>query len=252
MPQTQTGSHPSGRSITFEEESHSYIDDRGEFYRSFTTLIHDYFPQFDAAGTAARIARKRGKSAEELVREWNENSENACRYGTRVHENCEFRMKGMPQPNQPENEQEEAVFAYAEQVVDYLKERYSFIAAEKILFSPRCLVAGTVDLMMSEGNTLWIIDYKTNKKIKTNGFGMGFHPLEHLVNCNFEHYSMQLSLAEVVAKTERYIPINTVCRRALVHFPPDAEPQWIETPDRTNECYQMLIDRVSKCNDIPF
>lgn len=252
MPQTQIDFHPSGRSITFEEESHSYIDDRGEFYRSFTTLIHDYFPTFDAAEVAAGIAGKRGKSAEQLIREWDENSADACRYGTRVHENCEFRMKNLPVPNKPENEKEKHTFAGVEKVVDSLKLRYSFIAAEKILFSPRCLVAGTVDLMMSEGNTLWIIDYKTNKRIRTDGFNTGFPPLEHLTDCNFEHYSMQLSLAEVIAKLERYIPIDTVCRRALIHFPPYAEPKWIETPDRSEECYQMLIDRTAKCNDIPF
>lgn len=251
MPGNQTGRHPSGHEIVFDEASHTYVDDQQQFYRSFTTLIHDYFPEFNAEEVAGRIAAKRGCEPSDLVHRWKDAGEEACRYGTCVHENCEFRMKGMPEPNQPENDLESFTFGQAVRVVDYLKSRFQFIAAEKILFSPRCLVAGTVDLMMAEGNILWILDYKTNREIKENGFGNGFPPLDHLRNCNFEHYAMQLSLAEVIAKFERYIPMNTICRRALIHFPPMQEPRFIETPDRSAESYQILLDYVAR-NGVPF
>ena len=58
-------------------------------------------------------------------------------------------------------------------------------------------------------------------------------------------------LLERFAKLERYIPINTVCRRALIHFPPMQEPRFIETPDRSAESYQMLIDYASR-DGVPF
>lgn len=252
MPGTQQGTHPSGRVITFEEGPHIYTDDHGEFYKSFTTLIHDYFPQFEAEKVAARVAPKRGKTVPELLQEWAEAGEEASDYGTRTHENCEYRMKGMPEPNIARDDRERVTFANAVAVVDWLKSKYQFIAAEKILFSPRCFVAGTVDLLMADGNVLWILDYKTNKAIKRTGYGKGLGPLAHLSNCNFEHYAMQLSLAEVIAKMEGYIPRDTVCRRALIHFPPMAAPEWIETPDRSIECYEMLIDHVTNYNDVPF
>lgn len=252
MPGTQQGTHPAGRVITFDEGPHTYIDDRGDSYTSFTRLIHNYFPQFEAEKVASRIAKKRGKTVPELLQEWAEAGEDASNYGTRTHENCEFRMKGLPEPNTARDERERVTFANAVAVVDYLKLKYQFIAAEKILFSPRCLVAGTVDLLMAAGNVLWILDYKTNKAIKRTGYGMGLGPLAHLVNCNFEHYAMQLSLAEVVAKLEGYIPRDTICRRALIHFPPMAAPEFIETPNRSSECYEMLIDYVSNFNNVPF
>lgn len=107
-------------------------------------------------------------------------------------------------------------------------------------------------MLMADGNVLWILDYKTNKAIKRTGYGMGLGPLAHLVNCNFEHYAMQLSLAEVIAKLEGYIPRDTICRRALIHFPPMAAPEFIETPGRSGECYEMLIDYVSNFNNVPF
>lgn len=126
---------------------------------------------------AARVAQKRGKTVPELLQEWAEAGEEASDYGTRTHENCEYRMKGMPEPNIARDDRERVTFANAVAVVDYLKSKYQFIAAEKILFSPRCLVAGTVDLLMADGNVLWILDYKTNKAIKRTGYGMGLGPL---------------------------------------------------------------------------
>lgn len=252
MPGTQQATHPGGRVITFDEEPHTYVDDHGEFYKSFTSLIHDYFPQFDAAKVAARVAPKRGKTVPELLQEWAEAGEDACDYGTRTHENCEYRMKGMPEPNTARDDRERITFANAVAVVDWLKSKYQFVAAEKILFSPRCFVAGTVDLLMADGTVLWILDYKTNKAIKRTGYDKGLGPLAHLSNCNFEHYAMQLSLAEVIAKMEGYIPRDTVCHRALIHFPPRAAPEWIETPDRSVECYEMLIDRIANYNYVPF
>lgn len=254
MPETQQGTHPNGTIITFEEDPHTYIDDAGRSYKSVTSLIHDYFPQFDAEKNAARVAKREGKTVPEILQKWADAGADACEYGTRVHENCENRMKGMPEPNTARDVREQHTFAEAVAVVDWLKSKYQFIAAEKILFSPRCRVAGTVDLMMADGNTLWILDYKTNKEIKTAGFRgeRGLFPLMHLDNCNFEHYSMQLALAEVIAKMEGYIPRDTPVRRALIHFPPMAAPQWIETPDRRIECYEMLIDHVANSNIVPF
>lgn len=255
MPGTQQDRHPNGTIITFDEGPHTYFDDKEQSYRSFTTLIHDYFPQFKADVAAERVAKRERKSVPQLLQEWAASGADACEYGTRVHENCESRMKGLTEPNIARDDRERHTFANAVAVVDWLKSKYQFIAAEKILFSPRCLVAGTVDLMMADGNTLWILDYKTNKEIKTTGFKgeRGLFPLAHLDNCNFEHYSIQLSLAEVIAKMEGYIPHDTPCRRALIHFPPMDAPQWIETPDRAAESYEMLIDYVyGYNNNIPF
>lgn len=252
MPGTQQDRHPNGTVITFDEGPHTYFDDKEQSYRSFTTLIHDYFPQFKADAVAERVAKREGKSVPQLLQEWAAVGADACEYGTRVHENCESRMKGLTEQNIARDDRERHTFANAVAVVDWLKSKYQFIAAEKILFSPRCLVAGTVDLLMADGNVLWILDYKTNKAIKRTGYGMGLGPLAHLVNCNFEHYAMQLSLAEVIAKLEGYIPRDTICRRALIHFPPMAAPEFIETPNRSSECYEMLIDYVSNFNNVPF
>lgn len=62
-------------------------------------------------------------------------------------------------------------------------------------------LAGQVDLIVKQGNEITIIDYKTNEKIKQkSGFDTATRktvkmkaPLGHLDDCNYNHYTLQLS-----------------------------------------------------------
>lgn len=62
-------------------------------------------------------------------------------------------------------------------------------------------VAGQIDLLIKDGNDIIIADYKTNKEIKKysyfdkNKFSriMMKYPLNNIEDCNFYHYSLQLS-----------------------------------------------------------
>ena len=62
-------------------------------------------------------------------------------------------------------------------------------------------IAGQVDLIIKSGNDIYIIDHKTNKKIdQKSGFNTSTrsttkmkYPLNNLDDCNFYHYTLQLS-----------------------------------------------------------
>ena len=62
-------------------------------------------------------------------------------------------------------------------------------------------IAGQIDLLIKDGNTFTIVDYKTNGKIDKKGFfdqntkttKKMFYPLNNLDDTNFSHYTMQLS-----------------------------------------------------------
>lgn len=62
-------------------------------------------------------------------------------------------------------------------------------------------IAGQVDLIIKQGNEITIIDHKTNKKIdQRSGFDSANktyarmkYPLNNLMDCNFYHYTLQLS-----------------------------------------------------------
>ena len=62
-------------------------------------------------------------------------------------------------------------------------------------------LAGQIDLLIKDGNDIYIIDYKTNKKIDEKSFfdsgtkkhTMMKYPLNNLMDCNKVHYALQLS-----------------------------------------------------------
>lgn len=62
-------------------------------------------------------------------------------------------------------------------------------------------LAGQIDLLVKEGNDIIIMDWKTNKEIKqksgfdtkTKSTAKMLYPLGHLDDCNYFHYTLQLS-----------------------------------------------------------
>ena len=75
------------------------------------------------------------------------------------------------------------------------------IYPEHLVYLKSAGICGQADRVEVVGNHLNIYDYKTNKEIKTKGFTnwQGItdtlkNPLNHLDNCNFNHYALQLSL----------------------------------------------------------
>ena len=62
-------------------------------------------------------------------------------------------------------------------------------------------LAGQIDLLVKQGNEITIIDYKTNKKIDQNSYfntktkksTKMKYPLNNVEDCNFWHYTLQLS-----------------------------------------------------------
>jgi len=203
---TKTAVHPSGITITFTEEDHKYVDSRGMPYKSVTTFIHENFPVFDTEGISAKYAAKRGLNQEDVKREWKENGERAAAYGTRVHAFAEAKLCGYEIP-QPTDEMDcasfEAVRAYIEN--DLLKHN-TFLESEKIIFSPKLYLSGTIDLLVKDrSGRLFILDWKTNKELKLgNGYQSGLGCLEHLDDCNFVHYSIQLNLYRRLLEDEGY------------------------------------------------
>lgn len=64
-------------------------------------------------------------------------------------------------------------------------------------------IAGQIDVVVKQGNDIYILDYKTNAKgiemksyfnPKTRKSKMMFYPLNDIQDCAFQHYTLQLSL----------------------------------------------------------
>lgn len=147
------------------------------------------------------------KTQQDILDSWNEENRKSCERGTKIHEEIEnsfykkstnislskFGIGGKFECKKNYSELDLEYGVYPE----YLIYRES---DDGIL-----RVAGQVDLIIKSGNDIWIIDHKTNKKIdqkidqksgydtQTKSNAKMKYPLNNLDDCNFWHYTLQLS-----------------------------------------------------------
>lgn len=138
-----------------------------------------------------------------ILDDWDNENRKSCERGTKIHEELEnsfyknssdislqkFGIGGKFEckKDYPELDLEYGVYP------EYLIYRESDDGILRI--------AGQVDLIVKSGNEITIIDHKTNKKIdQKSGYDTSTrsnakmkYPLNNLMDCNFYHYTMQLS-----------------------------------------------------------
>jgi hypothetical protein len=189
--------------IYLEPEKHVYInEDTGEIYKSVTTVLSMLEEEFPAQNIAQAIARQsekkkkekyKGLSENEILDLWEEENKSANEYGTKVHNLLEEYLKR----NKfyfPENDDEREILnSYDDLNID-LGERFH---CERILFSEEYSIAGMSDHIVDvDGGLFDINDYKTNKVI--NFYSQYkkklLPPMEHLDDCQYNIYSLQLSI----------------------------------------------------------
>lgn len=214
-------------------------------YVSGTRFVNHFFPPFDPDGRIAEAtARKRGISVEQLKFEWKQNSAAACEYGTRVHETAEDTFYRREYRNSPRDQREMAVFTHARNTAMYIMEHFNVMGVEQIVFDIQYQLAGSIDLLAQskKDGVIWIFDHKTNKKIdRTSRYGTkGLYPIEHIDDCEFNHYALQLSTYEMILRTARYIPHGAPVRRAIFHYT-EAGAEFMELPDFSLEVREMAM-----------
>ncbi len=236
--------HPSGKPIIFTEEDHRYTVE-GKELTSATTFIGAFFDSFDADKIAPECVGKskyEGLSAAQIKAKWVADGEQAAEWGNHVHAFCENLFLGRKLP-QPIDDHEAALFDQATLAVLSLSERFVFLEAEKRIYSPKFQIAGMVDLVMldPEVNHIIILDWKTNKKFKMdNPFQQGQHPIEHLEDCHFTKYSLQLTLYEMILRHERYYPDAAGYRSGIIHLSED-NYRYIKPKDLTAALTWMMF-----------
>ena len=222
MPGSTTVSH-NGVIITFNEDNHSYIDEKKRKYTSVTTLIGLGFEPFDSVGIAKR---KAGDNWEKLVLEWKERGRLAAEAGTRLHENCERLILNEKDCvlHIGRNEEEKKKFSLAEEAVWRIKndpDNCKF-EPEKLVFSPKLKLAGSIDLLVTcKDGSYHIFDWKNIKGISQRGFNGKTGILDctkDIQDSNFWHYALQLQIYEIILKMEEYIPPNAKVKRTLNVF----------------------------------
>lgn len=143
------------------------------------------------------------KTQQDILDAWDAENRKSCDRGTKIHEEIEHSFYDHPKDISLQKfglgGKFECKKDYSELDLDcgvypeYLIYRESDDGILRI--------AGQVDLIVKQGNEITIIDHKTNKKIdQKSGFDSTTksnarmkYPLNNLMDCNFYHYTLQLS-----------------------------------------------------------
>ena len=198
-------------SIVFNAAEHSYksIDGaEGISWTSVTTLISSLKKSFDAKAVAARVSKNKrskwyGIEPKTIEQIWQNEADRATSLGTYYHNQREadlcslasIEREGVTVPViSPSGENDGIRFAPSQKLDPG-------VYPEHMVYLKSTGICGQSDLVEVVNGKVNIIDYKTNKEIKTEGFtnweGMSekmLDPVSHLDDCNFNHYALQLSI----------------------------------------------------------
>jgi hypothetical protein len=196
--------------LIFKADNHEYtsVDEEEVIdWISATSFISFFKQDFDAPKQAQKSAKNKkskwfGMTEEEILAAWASEAKRATDLGTWYHNQREEDLCSL---NTIVREGVE-VPVYPPVVVDGLKyaptqKLGEGVYPEHFVYLKSFGICGQSDFTEVVMNKVNIEDYKTNKEIQLSSYknweGISQkmkHPVSHLDDCNFNHYSLQLSL----------------------------------------------------------
>lgn len=205
--------------VKLEPISHTYTDLDGRKYLSVSKLLERFSKKFDREMISRMSAKKRGISQEQVLMEWDKKRDDSIDHGNRIHNALELFYKTTT--ILPENEDlRPMILAMASEYSHYYR-----VYPEQVLYNTEYMIAGTTDKLLQvtshPKSIIDIDDYKTNlsKGIQfKNDYGQYMlGPLDHLQDCNYNKYCLQLS-------TYRYMTEQATGRKtgssSIIFVPP--------------------------------
>lgn len=267
----------------YNDEKHVYWNENdNEKYVSVTTLIHKYCQEFDEEFWSSykalqlvldpdvfssiksgllKTKKFRKEMIEQLgleqdvfndaknqiLKEWEDKKNTACERGTNIHLGKELEFYKAP---------EHSIEHFGLGGKFVCKRDHYGLDLEKGIY-PEYLVsykdskgilriAGQIDLFIKDGNDIYIIDYKTNKKLdnksyfdpKTKKHQMMKAPLGNIMDCNMMHYTLQLSTYAYLL--QRINPEFNVKQLMIIHYDHDGNEAHYELEYKKAEVELML------------
>jgi ATP-dependent exoDNAse (exonuclease V) beta subunit len=218
--------------FTFDPIPHKYYVDGVEL-KSVTTFIGDFHEHFDAEAVAAKVAPKRNTTPEALIKEWKDINEYACSLGHNLHEYIEHYIDGnIIDTSHFDENMVRRVAKFETFYESRLRPKITPIAQEVRMFSKRMKLAGTFDFLVMIDNKVWILDWKSNRKLvrdETMDFKKYmFKPFDNLLDHNYNHYSIQTSVYRMMLKREANIDVEGTM---IIYIPDEGNVEPIKTKD---------------------
>jgi hypothetical protein len=196
--------------ILFEPEAHAYTSiepDQIEWI-SATTLIGGLKEPFDSEAIALKSSKNRrskwyGMDPEQIQAVWKGEADRACGLGNFYHDQREADILALETIQRHGKELEIFAPVYDElgRKIAPSQRLQDGVYPELMVYLKSAGVCGQSDLVEVVNGYVHITDYKTNKKIEAASYvnweGASkkmMPPVEHLDDCNFNHYNLQLSL----------------------------------------------------------
>lgn len=188
--------------VTFFDVGHKYVDSLHPDIEltSVTTLIHGYFPEFEAVKISETISRNPkslyyGKTPVEIRDGWEKNRNEAATLGTNLHKAIESIYNGHP-VCEPKRELE--LFRnFHNDLIDRVPYK-----TERIVCSREARITGSIDMIYKDSLGFHhVYDWKRSKEIKMEARDTGFFPLTEFQNTNYSHYCLQLNIYSYLLDT---------------------------------------------------
>lgn len=205
----QTTIEEAFKDYIFYDEDHSYLDLKtGKKLTSVTTLIGQHAKDFDTLYWSSYKSQQLMIPQEEIIKDWEFEKYRGVTKGSLHHDFMESRThRKIFKQNIPEDLEEhiaeglETLKEYGENFIRDNKHLIT-ISTELVVGDRELGICGMLDKLYynKERNILEIWDWKTDKKLEfSSKYNEKFlSPLEHLDDCNYNKYSLQLSLYKYI------------------------------------------------------
>lgn len=189
--------------VFLQEPNHRYFNQAGREFLSVSRVISYFKEEFQSDMLSYMVAKKRACASnpsatnddiqiekKAVLAEWALKNKIACDKGTEIHDAIETWLKTT------------FIVPKFQKLIDSLSKELSdhpWKQSEIVLHFDKAGIAGTTDYLgyrtKSKTSVIDIVDWKSNKIERRSKYGKYLKgPLAHLEDCNYNTYSLQLSL----------------------------------------------------------
>lgn len=197
--------------IIFETEGHKYTSvlPDGIEWVSVSTLSGNFKEAFDPKAMSIKCSKNKkskwyGMDPQEIQWVWKNKADRSCDVGTKYHAIQEAELLSC-ETVEVFGEEFKVQAPVVEEGIKKAPEQKlenGWIYPEHLVYLKTVGVCGQVDYVEVTNNILNVRDYKTNEKIETESYfnpysgvsKMMLAPVSHLEDCNYNVYSLQLSM----------------------------------------------------------
>lgn len=225
------------KDIVFKEEEHSYEVKSTTLKISVSGLIKKYKYPVNWDKVITDLSASSGRSRKEIKKEWKEKATIGCDIGNKAHKFGEL---------YPFDRTIKPVTAFDRAIAKFwndLPKHVVPLLLEVKMYHKKYMFAGTADILLYNTLTgkIIICDYKTNKDLFKNFNQQKMTgPFSHLLCCNYNHYSLQLSYYQILLEQ---IPGIEVSGRKLIWLKPNGTYLLYDLEDYTNILNEELKNK---------